>query len=127
MLEEVESVIKKDVVSQVPGVPKLVNPLTVAYSKRGKFRLVLDCRHINQYLHAFKFKYEDIKVAKAMFEMGTFLFTFDLKSAYKSIKIIHNSRSWLGFCLQVDGKIDIMFSILYYSVWLQLGTYSQRF
>ena len=43
-------------VSQMIEVPKVVNPLTVAYSKRVKSRLVRDCRHINQYLHAFKFK-----------------------------------------------------------------------
>ena len=40
-----------------------------------------------------------------MFEKGSFLFTFDLKSAYHSISINDRSRSWLGFSLQVDGKV----------------------
>ena len=91
--------------SQVAEVPKVVNPLTVAYNKSGKPRLVLDCRHINQYLHVFKFKYEDIKIAEAMFEKRSFIFTFVLKSVYHSICINNRSRSWLGFSLQMDGKL----------------------
>ena len=64
---------------------------------------MLDCRHINEYLHTFKFKYKDIKVAEAMFEKGSFLFTFDLKSAYHSIDMFKSHRSLLGFSVQ-DGK-----------------------
>ena len=52
--EEVEGLIRKGVVSQVTQVPTVVNPPIVAYSKKGKPCLVLDCRHINKYLHAFK-------------------------------------------------------------------------
>lgn len=103
--EEVKQLVRKGVVTQVEVAQKVVNPLTVAYSKKGKPRLVLDCRHINQFLHTFKYKYEDIKVAEDMFEEGSFLFTFDLKSAYHSIDINQGSRSWLGFSLQADGKV----------------------
>ena len=103
--KEVEGLVRKRVVSQVTEAPEVVTPLTVAYSKKGKPRLVLDCRHINQYLHTFKYKYEDIKVAEDMFEKGSFLFTFDLKSAYHSIDIKNNPRSWLGFSLQIDEKV----------------------
>lgn len=41
-----------------------------------------------------------------MFEEGSFLFTYDLKSAYHSISINDSSKSWLGFSLEVDGKIN---------------------
>ena len=94
----------------------VVNPLTVAYSKSGKPRLVLDCRHINEYLHTFKFKYEDIKVAEAMFEKGSFLFTFDLKSAYHSIDMFKSHRSLLGFSVQ-DGKTRKFYSVQVLAVW----------
>ena len=97
--EEVEGLIRKGVVSQVIHVPKVVNPLTVAYNRKGKPRLVLDCRHINKYLHTFKYKYEDIKVAEDMFEEWSFLFTFDIRSAHHSININQGSRTWLGFSL----------------------------
>ena len=66
--------------------------------------MVLDCRHVNHFLHTFKFKYEDIKVAEEMFEKGTFLFTFDLKSAYHSIDINIKHRTLLGFAVKDDGN-----------------------
>ena len=103
--EEVEGLISKGVVSQVTQVPKVVNPLTVAYNRKGKPRLVLDCRHINKHLHTFKYKYEDIKVAEDMFEIRSFLFTFDIRSAYHSININKGSRTWLGFSFQIDRKV----------------------
>ena len=40
-----------------------------------------------------------------MFEKRSFLFTFDLNSAYHSISINDRSKSWPGFSLQVDGKV----------------------
>ena len=58
--EEVQRLLSKGIVTEVSHMPHVVNPPTVAYSKSGKPRLVLDCRLINQYLHLFKFKYEDI-------------------------------------------------------------------
>ena len=60
------------------------NPLTVAFGKKNKARLVLDCRNLNPHLAQFKFKYEDVSVAKQIFQKGDFLVTFDLKSAYVS-------------------------------------------
>ena len=82
--EEVKSLIRKGVVSQVTQILKVVNLLTVAYSKKGKPVLVLDCRHINRFLHTFKYKYEDMKVAEDMFKKGYFLFTFVIRSAYNT-------------------------------------------
>ena len=103
--EEVDRLEKSGVVTHVEEVPNVVNPLTVAYSRKGKPRLVLDCRHINQFMHTFKYKYEDIKVAEDMFEPGSFLFTYDLKSAYHSICINSSSRTLLGFSITVGGKV----------------------
>ena len=39
--------------------PRVVNPLSVAEGK--ELRLVLDLRHVNQYVEATRFKYEDLK------------------------------------------------------------------
>ena len=64
-----------------------VNPLTVAFNKSGKPRLVLDCRHINPHLHKYKFKYEDDKVAREMFDVGDFIFSYVLRYAYHHIDI----------------------------------------
>ena len=69
---------------------------------------MLDCRHINQYLHLFKFKFEDIKVAELMFRKGFFLFTFDLKSAYHHIDIFTGHRQYLGFSVQYNRMKKIL-------------------
>ena len=55
---EIESVLTKGCISQVNKSPVVVNPLTVAYGKSGKPRLVLDCRYINPEL----FKFNGIEI-----------------------------------------------------------------
>jgi len=82
----------------------LVNPLTVAFNKKGKPRFVLDCRYINPHLHQFKVKFEDIKVAETLFEKNSFLFTFDIKGAYHHIDIFMEHRKYLGFSYQDNSK-----------------------
>ena len=48
--EEVCKLLEKGCVKEVTEVPFVTNPLTVAFNRTGKPRLVLDCGHINQYL-----------------------------------------------------------------------------
>ena len=84
--------------------PCVVNPLTVAYNKSGKPRLVLDCRHINVCLFKFRYRYEDDQVARDLFDTGDFLFTFDLRSAYHHISIFAEHRQYLGFSSTINGK-----------------------
>ena len=86
--------LEKCVISEEKEKPKVVNPLTVAYNRAGKPRLVLDCRHINKCIHLFRVKFEDIKVALEMFDLNSFIYTFDLKSAYHHIDIIAEHRTF---------------------------------
>ena len=103
---EVQSLSQKGVVSKTNEIPYVVNPLTVAYNKKGKPRLVLDCRHINKCLHLFKVKFEDIRVAEAIFEENSYLYTWDLSSAYHHISISRDHISLLGFSIpDQDGNI----------------------
>jgi len=102
--KEIQALLDKGVVSEVKDKPKVVNPLTVAYNKAGKPRLVLDCRHVNPNLHLFKVKFEDIRVAQEMFELSSYVFTFDLKSAYHHIDIFPDHRMFLGFAWEQDNK-----------------------
>ena len=95
--QEIEKLRIKGCISQVNHQPEVVNPLTVAYNKTNKPRLVLDCRHVNPHLFQFKFKYEDGSVARKMFNQGEFVFNFDLKSAYHHVMIHPDDRSYLGF------------------------------
>ncbi|VDI21996.1 Hypothetical predicted protein [Mytilus galloprovincialis] len=84
---EITKLIGRGCLSQVPELPKVVNPLTVARNTE-KFRLVLDCRHINPCLHKFRFKYEEAVEASHMFEKGDYLFTYDLRSAIIILKYL---------------------------------------
>ena len=81
-----------------------MNPLTVAYGRSGKARMVLDCRHINLYLFKFKHKYEDASTARDMFSQGDYVITFDLKSAYHHIRIFPEHTTYLGFSWVICGK-----------------------
>ncbi|XP_052251470.1 uncharacterized protein LOC127858378 [Dreissena polymorpha] len=63
--KEINSLLQKGVISEVCQQPYAVNPLTVAYNRSGKPRLVLDCRHINPCLHLFKIKFDDINIDKS--------------------------------------------------------------
>ena len=101
---EIENLLKKGVISVTEKMPVVVNPLTVAYNKAGKPRLVLDCRHVNQYIHVFKVKFEDLKVALGLFGSGTYVFTYDLKSAYHHIDISEMHKSYLGFSWNYNGE-----------------------
>lgn len=74
----------------------MVNPLTVAGNK-SKQRLVLDARHVNPHLFKHKHKYEDASTSRELFQMGDYLFSFDLKSAYHHIMINEVDRKYLGF------------------------------
>ena len=74
-------------------------------NKSGKPRLVLDCRHINECIHDFSFRMEDVKVAREIFQKGDFLFSFDLKLAYHHIEIAEHHRQYmyLGFKWEING------------------------
>ncbi|VDH99940.1 Hypothetical predicted protein [Mytilus galloprovincialis] len=111
--DEISNLLQKKCISEVQKIPQVVNPLTVAYNKSSKPRLVLDCRHINIHLFKFRFKYEDTKVARDMFQKDDFLFSFDLKSAYHHIEICQIHRSFLGFSWDFEGKVRyFVFNVL---------------
>ena len=87
--QEIKSLLDKNVISQVEDKAHVVNPLSVAYSRKGKPRLVLDCRNINRNLHLFNIKFEDTKVAESLFGKGSF-------SVYFQIQIIGHTWDFLG-------------------------------
>lgn len=104
VIAEISKLESKGCISEVSYIPDVVNPLTVAYNRSGKARLVLDARHINPHLFKFRYKYEDAATARQIFDTGDFLFTFDLKSAYHHIEIFPDHRNFLGFSYIIDGK-----------------------
>ena len=71
------------------------SPLGVAEGK--KLRLILDLRELNKCLDVVHFKYDDIRTACNLFDVGDFFFVFDLKSAYHHVDIDPQYYKYLGF------------------------------
>ena len=57
---------------------------------------MVNLRHVNGFLWKQKFKYEDLRVAMAMFEKGEWMFSFDLKSGYHHVDVAQHHRKCLG-------------------------------
>ena len=93
----------------------VVNPLSVSVQATGKKRLILDLRHVNQYIVKAKIKYEDWKVGLKYFQKGSFMISFDLKSGYHHIEIHKNFQKFLGFswkCSKTNKLKYYVFTVL---------------
>ncbi|MEW8544538.1 MAG: reverse transcriptase domain-containing protein, partial [Candidatus Thiodiazotropha sp.] len=70
----------------------------------GKERLILDLRHVNQFIHKFKVKFEGCKEALDFCKSGYKMFKFDLKSGYYHVDINEEFQKYLGFSWMLNGK-----------------------
>ncbi|XP_060552693.1 uncharacterized protein LOC132713971 [Ruditapes philippinarum] len=114
---EIQNLVAKGCVSEVQSVPLVVNPLTVAFNRSGKARLVLDCRHVNPVLFKSQSRYEDQSVARQLFHKGDYVFSFDIKSAYHHIMIDRSHRTYLGFHWTQNGhKKYYVFNVLPFGI-----------
>ena len=93
--EAISKLLRYGSIEELSQRPFCCNPLTVAES--SKLRLVLDLRHVNQYVTPNKFKYENLKTFSELFEQGDYFITFDLKNGYHHIQIHREHRKYLGF------------------------------
>ena len=83
-------------VKKVSEKPFVCSPLSVVKNSEGKLRLVLNLKHLNQFLRRDKFKYEDLRLALLMFQKGDYLIKFDLKSGYHHVDIYEPHQRYLG-------------------------------
>ena len=100
---EISNLLRKGCIREVDSLPMVVNPLTVATNRKGKQRMVLDCRHLNPHLFKYKCCFENHSVARNLFEKGDYLFTFDIKGAYHHIMIFQGHTTFLGFSWVMNG------------------------
>ena len=95
----VEEAIKKlasfGCIEELSERPFCCNPLTVAEGEKP--RLVLDLRHVNQYVSQNKFRYEDLRTLAQLFDEGDYFCTFDLRNGYHHIRINPHHTKYLGF------------------------------
>ena len=100
-------------VIQSDSCPTVCSPLSVVTNAKGKQRLVIDLRYINQFLPERKFKYEGLNLIPLLFSSGDFFTTFDLKSGYHHVDIHRGSWPYLGFFWGVGhGRKWFMFRVL---------------
>ncbi|VDI62905.1 Hypothetical predicted protein [Mytilus galloprovincialis] len=77
--------------------PHVINPLTVSVSSKGKERLILDLRHVNEHVVLSRIKFEDLKTVSQYIKSESFGLFFDLKSGYHHVDVFHAHRQYLGF------------------------------
>jgi len=91
-------------IERVDNKPHFCSPLSVVENIKGKSRLVINLRYLNQFLWKDKFKYEDLRIAMLMFQKDDHMFSFDLKSGYHHIEIYEPHRQYLGFQWAYEGR-----------------------
>ena len=84
-------------------------------NQSGKKRLVVNLRHVNKFLWKQKFKYEDLRVAMALFEHGEWMFSFYIKLGYHHIDVAPHHRKYLGFAW--EGKFS------HVAIWIVITPY----
>ena len=100
-------------VERVDKQPHICSPLSVVENGKGKYRLVINLRYLNQFLWKDKFKYEDIRIAMLMFQKDDYMFSFDLKSGYHHVEIYEPHRRYLGFQWFSEGRVQFfVFTVL---------------
>ncbi|XP_021348504.1 uncharacterized protein LOC110447257 isoform X1 [Mizuhopecten yessoensis] len=93
--------------------PFVSNPLTVSINSAGKKRLVLDLRHVNQYVEKMKVKFEGVHEALNYAKQGHYMCKFDLKSGYHHIDIHTEHQNFLGFSWKNGNEVVFyQFSVL---------------
>lgn len=65
--------------------------------------MVIDLRHVNNFLVRFKFKYEDLRSLSQVLEEGHWVFTWDLRSGYHHVDICVEHQTYLGFSWRFNG------------------------
>ena len=100
--KEILNFLAKNRVEIVKEKPKCINPLTVVV-QRTKSRLILDCSHLNTFVNVPHIKYEGFETALNYFKKGVFMYSFDLKDGYHHIAIHPEFKTYLGFCICLNG------------------------
>ena len=92
--------------------PKVLNPLSV--STKGKKRLILDLRYVNNHLFKSKIKFDDWNSFQNCLEGNKgYLFKFDLKRGYHHVDIFDEHQTYLGFIWEINHKTHyFVFTVL---------------
>ena len=79
--------------------PFCANPFSVAQGK--KLGLVIDLRHVNNFL--VRFKFEDLRSLSQVLKEGYWFFAWDLRSGYHHVYVFVEHQTYLGFSWRFNG------------------------
>ena len=111
---EIERLLEASCIVESHVCPTVCSPLSVVANSRGKKRLVIDLRSINELLPKQKFKYEGLNLIPHICSQGDYFFSFDLKSGYHHVDIHPDCWTYLGFSWAMSGgqRRFFMFRVL---------------
>ena len=71
-------------------------PIQCIPKKSGKLRLVIDCRHVNQFICAPRFKQEGIEVVAQLIEEDDVLISVDLEDGFHHVDMNCSCHTYFG-------------------------------
>ena len=102
--ESVKEMLRAGTVKECLTKPKVLNPLLV--STKGKKRLILDLRYVNNYLFKDKIKFDDWNSFQNYLESNKgYLFKFDLKTGYHHVDIFDEHQTNLGLSQEINQQM----------------------
>ena len=103
--KEIKDLLKSGCIKEIDeSEAHVISPLSVVH-KSTKPRLILDLSYLNQFLTVPKFKFEDIRSVKDLFQKGDYFFKFDIHKGYYHINIFEPHVKYLAFSWIIDGQV----------------------
>ena len=85
--------------------PRVISGLGVVANRKGKLRLILDCRYLNLYLRYCKLKYERLADVTQYLQQGHWFVLTDLKSGYRHVPV--HSDHWTYIGIEFEGQVFV--------------------
>lgn len=94
---EIKELLRCGHIKRCATCPYGISPIRCVPKKNGKFRLITDLRHLNNYVSPPSFSNEGIKEVLDIIQPGDHLITIDIKSGFHHVPIDSVDRKYLGF------------------------------
>ena len=77
--------------------PSYISPIGCVPKRTGKYRLIIDLRHLNSYLSTPSYRNEDIREASKTIRAKDYFVSLDIKDGFHHIPVKDSCRDYLGF------------------------------
>ena len=93
---EVNKLLRNGYIKEVETIPTCVLLIQTVPKKSGKLRLVVDCRHVNKFVRAPKFKQEGIDAVAEQIKEGDKLISVGLEDGFQHISMHDSCVTYFG-------------------------------